>query len=672
MQFVNPQILWALLALAIPIIIHLFSFRRFKKVYFTNVKFLKEIKEEKSARNKLRNFLVLLSRLFALGFLVLAFAQPFISKDKAVKTGTNQVSIFIDNSNSMMALSEDVPLLDKAKKKAEEIVNAYGPSDQFQIISHDMKGSQQRWINKENVIQAIEDIQLGPEVIELSNAYNKQKQTKPKDGNHIIYYLSDFQKSITDLPTEPDTTIELNLLPFQSVKENNITIDSAWFESVVPSINQNNKLFIRVKNHSDENKEDIRLSVIQNGQNRPEGTLNVAANSTKTDTVNLLITQAGWQNLEIKIDDYPIQFDDSYFISFNIKEKVNVLSIYNARPDRYLSALFKGLSQFELDAVPESSIKYDELKDYDLIILSDLKKVSSGLSSELKSYVENGGNVVVFPSKLTDVDSYNTFLTQLNANTINAWEDEEKNVSKINTSEFTFSNVYVSTGSNLKLPTTKGNFDFNNFSRRGGEYLLQYRDGSNFMSKFNRGKGNLYVCAAPLDKDINDLTLNAEVFVPMLYKLSFSANQAEKLAFTIGDDNFTEIKNSSSTNEIIYKIKGEEEFIPGQTNLGTSTLIQFNDMIRTAGFYNLELNEEKIKGLAFNFDRVESNLDYFSTEELSSRYKDRANVLDNTLNADLGSIIKEKDQGQILWRWCLILALIFLAIETLLLRFWKI
>ena len=301
MQFLHPQILWAILALAIPIIIHLFHFRRFKKVYFTNVKLLKEIKEEKSTRRQLRNFLVLLSRLFAAACLIIAFAQPFLSENDTAKTGKNYVSIFIDNSNSMMALSEDVPLIDKAKKKAEEIVSAYGVADQFQIISHELKGSQQRWINQENTIQAIEDIGLNPEVNLLSNVYNKQLQSKPEDGNHVIYYLSDFQKSITDFNLESDTLSEVNLIPMQAVKENNISLDSVWFESVVPSINQNNKLIVRIKNHSNEAREDIRLSINHNNQNRPEGTFNIPANGTKVDTINLLITEPGWQKIKVKI-----------------------------------------------------------------------------------------------------------------------------------------------------------------------------------------------------------------------------------------------------------------------------------------------------------------------------------------------------------------------------------
>ena len=443
------------------------------------------------------------------------------------------------------------------------------------------------------------------------------------------------------------------------------------FEAVVPSINQNNKLYIRIKNHSTEEKEDVRLSIEHNGQTRPEGTMNIPANSSIIDTVNLLVTTPGWQEMNIKIDDYPIQFDDNYFINFNVKEQVKVLSIHELNPNRYMTALFKGMSQFALTNSRVSNLQYDEFKNHDLIILSDIKKISTGLTSELKTYTENGGNILVFPSADSDLTSYNDLLSRLNSNTITTWSKEERKVHKINTAEFVFSNVYKSTGNNLKLPSTKGNFEFTNFSARGGEYLLQYRDGLNYISKYNLGKGKVYISAAPLDKTYNDLTINAEIFVPLLYKVAFSTSQNEKLGYTIGKDNMTEVNSNSIGSDIIYKVKGKQEFIPGQTNQGKSTRITFNNMVKESGFYNLTLQDEIVKGLAFNYDRVESNLDHLTKAELNNKYGAQANIMDNTLTADLTSVIKEKDQGVTLWRWCLIFALIFLAIETLLLRFWK-
>jgi L-asparagine transporter-like permease len=97
MQFLFPGFLLALAALAIPVIIHLFNFRRYKTVYFSNVRFLREVKEETTSRSKLKHLLVLASRLLALAFLVFAFAQPYIpNKHNQVSTGRKYVSVYLD------------------------------------------------------------------------------------------------------------------------------------------------------------------------------------------------------------------------------------------------------------------------------------------------------------------------------------------------------------------------------------------------------------------------------------------------------------------------------------------------------------------------------------------------------------------------------------------------
>ena len=78
MEFVNPGFLYGLIAVAIPVIIHLFNFRRFRKVFFTNVEFIKELKQETRKQSKLKHLLVLLARILAVAAIVLAFARPYI------------------------------------------------------------------------------------------------------------------------------------------------------------------------------------------------------------------------------------------------------------------------------------------------------------------------------------------------------------------------------------------------------------------------------------------------------------------------------------------------------------------------------------------------------------------------------------------------------------------
>lgn len=673
MEFLYPSFLWALGALALPIIIHLFYFRRFKKVEFTNVRFLKEIKEETASRSKLKNLLVLLMRLLAIAALVFAFAQPFISNGNEVKTGDSVISVFVDNSYSMNATSNDIPLLDIAKEKARQIVNAYTESDQYQVLTHDFEGRHQRLVSKEDALGLIDEIQTTPEVKVMDQIVNRQLQMMDLgEDNRVSYVVSDFQKSISDIDLEVDTTFELNLVPIQSIQEANISIDSAWFDSPVAMPNQNNKLVVEITNHSENDSEGVRLGLIQNGEEKPVGSFNIKGKSTIVDTVNVSFLKTGYQNAILKISDYPVQFDDEYYLTFYAKENIKVLSINDNTPNRYLSAVFNGLNNFELTNQRVSQVQFDRLPEYDLVILNDLTQISSGLSSELQSFVMEGGNILVFPNASGKADDYNNFLGAMATDRLGEWTKVQREVNRVNTDEFIFSEVFISNNrSNLKLPITKGNYALSNFQSRGQEKLLSYRDGSTYLSKYAKGRGNIYLSTAPLNIDYNDLSVNAEVFVPMLYKMALASGLRQQIAYTIGSDEVISIDYSGRSDDIVYKIDGPSEFIPAQTNNGNTTYLSMNDQIKKSGFYSVKLADAEKSRLAFNYDRRESNLAYYNGDQLATRYPGlNVNILDNQLDADIGAVVSQKDKGVPLWRWCIILALIFLAVEQLLLRFW--
>lgn len=673
MQFLYPTFLWALLAIAIPIIIHLFYFRRFKKVYFTNVKYLEEIKEETSSRNKLKNLLILLSRILAVAALVFAFAQPFIPTGDSIKTGNNAVSIFIDNSFSMNAVQDEIPLIDIAKEKARQIINAYSEEDEFQILTHSFEGRHQRLVSKEDALALIDEINITPSVRELSKVVNRQKQAiNSQEENEILYLISDFQKSINDLEVSQDTTVEINLLPLQSIQEKNVSLDSVWLESPVPMLNQNNKLLVKITNHSDEEVEGVRLSMIKDGQEKPEGTFTIPSRTSLSDTINLSLLKAGWHKAEMKLSDYPIQFDDRYFIALNVPENIKVLAINNNIDNRFLTALFKGLNLYTLTNQNQNQVDYSKIKEYDLVILNDLNEISSGLASELDNFIVNGGNVLLFPGEFASLNSYNNFLNNVAANNLQPLSNETKTVSFLNDDEFIFKDVYEYVGRNITLPTSNKSFGLTNYQSRAQESLLKFRDGSNYLVKYIRGDGHLYLCASPLKSEVNDLVLNAEIFVPMLYKMAIASTKNQKISYTIGDDEVIEAENKISDGDLVYTIKGLEEFIPGQTNLGNKILLNVNNQISKDGFYSLGLDNESVADLAFNFDRKESNLEVTSITELES-LSDASNInlLDTSLKADFSSYINEKDRGIVLWKWCLILALLFLAIEIVLLRVWS-
>jgi hypothetical protein len=675
MQFLFPTFLVALATLAIPIIIHLFYFRRYRRVYFTNVRFLKEVKEETSARSKLRNLIVLIMRCLALAFLVLAFARPYIPVSDDIKLGTNYVSIFVDNSFSMNALSQDVPLLDKARQRAREIVEAYSEEDQFQILTHDLEGKHQRLLSKSNVLQYIDDIDFTPAVSPLSVVLNRQAQLlqNERDANKIIYMLSDFQRSITDLEQSIiDSTCDVNLVTFTSVQEANLSIDSCWFEAPTPLLNQSNKLLIKVRNYGKDEIENVRLTIEQDGQSKPLGSFSIPGNTFVVDTAEVTFLRGGWHQVKIAVSDYPVQFDDVYYASFEVPHEVDVLAITDGLLNSRLQAAFDGLDFLQSTVVNRSNINYSEFSSNQLIILSEVVNISSGLASELDQYIAAGGNALIFPPANASIDSYNDFFSRLGTFALSEFELRERQVNRINTEEFIFQDVFTRVSRNVLLPRTTGNFTTANPGRRASEALLTYRDGSVYLSKFKYGEGQLYFCSSPLDLDFNDLTNQAEIFIPMLYKMAISTGERKPIAYTIGADQIVEQDRSSREGgDIVYRIRGQEEFIPGVTRVGSKVILTVYDQIREAGFYDLILSGEEVAKFAFNYNRRESDMSYLSLQVLEETYGSGFQVLDQDVNASFTKIIQEQIQGRQLWRWCIALVLLFLTFEILILRFWK-
>ncbi|RMG87100.1 MAG: hypothetical protein D6714_03015 [Bacteroidetes bacterium] len=676
MQFTYPTFLFALAVLAIPIIIHLFYFRRFKRVYFTNVRFLKEVKEETSARRRLRNLLVLLMRCLALAFLVFAFAQPFIPKGTDVKTGEKSVSVYVDNSFSMSSLSQDVPLLEQAKRRAAEIISAHSVEDRFQVLTNDFEGRHQRLVGKEDAMSLVEEIKISPAVKDLSKVLARQKQTLESGSaeNKIAYLISDFQKNITNLDNWQDTTLQVNLVPLQSVQEKNVAIDSVWFEAPVQMVNQTNLLRVKVRNLSDEPAENIRLSIRYDDQTKPVGTLDIPALSSVVDTVPITILRTGWHEAWLGITDYPVQFDDKYFFSFYVDEKVNVLIINDLSPNKYLESALKSIPYFEVTNQRSNNLDYSGFVNYEMIVVNELPDISSGLAFELQKFVENGGNLLVFPAPTANLAAYKSFLAGFPANELVRFDETPRQVSDVNTDEFIFHDVFENKSANLKLPSTKGNFILTQYASRGEERLLTYRDGNAFVSKYVVGQGNLYLCAAPLDLRYNNLVQNGEIFIPMLYKMAISASRETRIAYTIGRDETIVADNHLDASELVYKLKGPaEEFIPEQRIVGAKVYLGVHNQIREAGFYKLFLDPEKILAeFAFNYDRTESDLDHFNADDLAKIAGDRMSIISLNKAASFETAIEERSQGIVLWRWCLILALLFLLGEVLILRFWKV
>jgi hypothetical protein len=680
MQFVNPGFLFALSALSIPIIIHLFNFRRFRRILFTNVRFLQEIKQDTRSRSRLKHLLILICRLLAVTFLVLAFAQPLIPAGKnPIVGGVKHVSIYIDNSFSMDAIGKNGSLVETAKKKAREIANAYQPADKFQLLTNDFEARHQRIVNREEFLEMVDDVKSGSSVRNLSEIVTRQKDAMHSvAGNEkiLLYEISDFQKSITDLDhVSHDSLLQINLVPLIPSTARNIFVDTCSLATPFVQLNTQNELTIRLKNRSDEDIENVPVKLFINGSQRSLTSLTIPANASAETKLSFSIGTPGWQQAMISIADNPVIFDDNYYLSFEVKEHLNVLSINENNPSPYVNALFGKDAYFILHNAAVSQLDYASFPTQNLIILNNLKDISSGLVQELKKYVDQGGALMMFPSNEINQSGYHLLSEALNTPEFMQSIESTDKVTFIEKKNAVFADVFEKKNSqeNIEYPAVTKHFQLSSGARSNQEILMRLQSGDVFFSSVQSGKGIVYICASPLDETASNFPRHA-LFVPVMLKAAMSGFNSFQPTFVVGRNALIELPNVQlSGDNILHMVNKSEKFdmIPETRMINNKPVISEHGQVKVAGNYSLETDGKLIGAVSYNFDRRESDLTYYSTADLKSIAEEarlqNINFFDS--NNELTHSVAIQNEGIRLWKYCIWLALIFIACEILLIRF---
>ncbi len=670
MQLLSPALLWAALALAVPILLHLFYFRKFKRVEFSNVRFLTEVKDETQRRSRIRNLLVLLLRLLAFAALVIAFAQPFWPAEGTDTTAPARVSIVVDNSQSMAARASEVALLDKAKQRARDLIRAYGEATEFQLVTNDVDGASARWYGREDALAAVDDIRFGVSPQTGAQLLSRVMSTPASGGDPVpAYLISDFQRaqfSLPDLLT--DSATALAAIPIAAVETRNVSLDSAYLLTPIQLLGEPVPIVVQITNHGTQDADAVKLSALVNGSSQPFGLRRVPAGSTVSDTLTISATQAGWSRVELVITDFPIEFDDRYYITFEVRSELRVLAIADGELRPQLRAAFPVGGALTLSAERSSNVNYSGLRGYDLIVLDGVRQMPSGLVQAVGEAVEAGVKVVVFPnaSAAEAPSGYVALLTKLGLPSTRNPETGVFPGGQVNVRSFVFSEVFERLPNNMRLPQSTARFDI----RGGGaETLLSFRDGLPFVVAKTSGRGIAYLSASGLDADASDLASSAEVFVPMLYRMALAGGSAPPLAYTIGQVGAIEVSAPGFGEGALTLRSGPERFVPAQRLLGNVATVSFGQAPTRAGHFTLDTpSDSTLAVVAFNYSRAESPMAFYSESELAAAgltVYDGDSAVALRAGLDTGAI------GKPWWPALVVLALVALLAETLVLRFWR-
>ncbi|MEP7127573.1 MAG: hypothetical protein ABI729_01840, partial [Chitinophagales bacterium] len=527
----------------------------------------------------------------------------------------------------------------------------------------------------EEVLNMIKEVKISSRTHTISDIITRQQQSLNNSGaaQKSIFVISDFQKDFSDFNLlKADTTYQINLVPLHSRESDNVYIDTCWMESPVQIAGQSGKLFIKIKNGSNQSLDNGRLTLRINEQTKAISNYSVEANSEINDTISYTITETGWNRAELSLIDHPITFDDSYFFTYPVSDHVQVMVINESTENPFLNALLGKNEFFVLQNVAFNQLNYADLSKQQFVILNGLKQISSGLSSELKKFMEQGGNLLVFPDATSDINTYNSFLQNAGSDIFSGFSLQKKTVSDLNTRNQVFADVFQQVPQNLSLPQVSGSFLTVIRTNTTAEPLLSFSDRSFFISKYSVGNGLFFLSTVPLDKNYTDLPLNP-LFAPMIYKMAIVKETASPGAMVIGKNNMVTVPADLSMGTQVLRLKGmEQEFIPAQRLIVNQVVVNINNEINQAGIYALQDQSNQVKSfIAMNYDRGESDLHFLSNEELMQFSKPfNIKVIQNT-GRDLSGVISGQHLGLPLWKVSVIFVLLFIALEIVLLKFWK-
>lgn len=677
MTFLYPGFLFALSAIAIPIIIHLFNFRRYRRVYFSNVRFLKEVQQETKNRAKLRQWLILLCRCLAVAAIVLAFARPVIPGKSAVtgKAGDKYIGIYMDNSFSMDAAERGGRLLDISRNFANDIADVAGNTDKLQLLTNDFEGRHAYFYPREEIVPLIDEIQTSPVTRPMSEALIRLTDQIKREGdvNARIYVISDFQKTTADFENFPaDTSVSIRLVPVSPSSAENIFIDTLWFASPEYQANEPMNLSVKIKNLSGENFENIPLILEVDGVQKAPVTFSVSANSETTVEVNFSVQNTGFHNCRIYLRDRQIVFDDNFLFSFYVPDQVRVMEITGSNAGNYLEKIFRDDPFFKYTRTSEGQVDYSVLTIQNFVLLNEIREISSGLAQELKKFLDGGGSLMIFPAAGTDQVAYNNFLSQAGVNTFSGIDTTDTRVDGINAGNPYYADVFEMIPSNIDLPQVRQQFIISNATRRLADILMQTRNGRKFFSREQAGDGLVYLWSVPLQESWSNLPRHA-IFVPSVLKAALTATGRQPLYYTIGSGEKIIVRNLKRTTEkplVIVDQKGVE-FIPEQRPVSNGLQLGIPPDIKKDGIYRIMQEKDTVGYAALNFSRRESPPQCFTVEEIQQQLVDKALVNYSLLNNDRETFRKaviESDDGIKLWKLFIILALFFLAAETALIR----
>jgi hypothetical protein len=677
-RFLYPGVLWFLLALAIPVLIHLLHLRRFKTIRFPNTAFLIKVQEERQTRDRLKKLLLLLMRLLAFAGLIIAFAEPYIPgklSPEEMKAG-RFYSFYLDNGLSMEARGEDGPLLDQAVKTVSGLLSELDERDKVQLLTNTFDADSYRALSPEealNVLAAVKHTPVSRGIDELMIRQSEFLSASSGGGTALLF--SNFREGMVQEPNVANDSLNIwRLVPMPVADPSNLYIDSVWFEQPELLPGREARLQFRLKNSSSQPQNAITVQPKMGNLSLAPIPLDLPANGYSTGELVFTVPPAGWIRGELYVQDDGMAFDDQFYFTFPIRETIKVTEVRGKNATDFTQRLFGGDSLFKYSVLASGAFDAKRLEDTDVLIANQWEEPGSAFQEALVAFVQRGGTLVWIPDPRRN-QNLNS-LERIGFPSFTGIDSSRTKLAPISTDHPFFQDIFERIDANMDLPAFSKRWVIQPATNAPYSSILKFLDGSPAFLQISSGEGRIMVSAAPFLPSWTNMGRHA-LFVPILLKTAFQSLRTPPLAYFLESTPRLNLPAHAPMQDPVYSLRALDKsgaWILTRRLIGGNWFLECPESLEQPGFYELYVGEEPVAEVAFNYDRKESAIRSANLEEWIEQAKDRGyRNVEISAGSDVIRLAQglKTDGGTALWRWFLGLALLALLMEMLILRLWR-
>lgn len=711
MVFLNPLVLLGLAAAAIPLILHLLNLRKLRTIHFSTLTFLKELQQTRIRRLKLRQLLLLLIRTLLIVLIVLAFARPASHGTMFGGFGSHANStivLILDDSFSMMGTDEHGEFYRQAKETAGKLVDLLKVGDEaFLVRLSDLpratiEPATHDFAALRTVINELQPSTVRRPMEDALGLAAKLLQGS-KNANKEVYIVSDMQRTLFfgrperragDADSALDSRVKFFVVEIGGKSVPNLGVDSVEVRTQIFEQNKPVRVFISIRNFSNVPVHDYVTSLFLDGTRAAQGNLSAGPWEPAGKEFSVAPKHAGFTKGYAELESDALEADNRRYFTLSIPERIGVAMVAGAPEGlRFITLATEAGKTGEkntllLDVRQTTPQKFPllNLKDVDVLLISNVRSFSAGDADRIASFVHRGGGLIIFPGGELDRDNYNaTLFPQLNIPPIEGIATTDAR------SPLTFRDVDLDhplfatmfekqdrkKGGAVESPAILKTLRHR--SGRQGRTLVSLSDGGAFLSEYKAGDGKVLLFSVAPDLSWSDFPLKG-LFAPLVYRsMIYLSSLGEAIpTYTVGEEPAVSVRRGAHPNGEQFSLvspDGSEELVrpSGRPQEMSASTMQFKlKRLTMPGFYEIRSAGTPLTVFGANIDPRESDTRKISGDDLAKFWK-HVGIAPSSVRAiartdQLQSAILELRYGVELWKHCIALALLMALLEMVVAR----